>query len=169
MADDTRRYWVMTANGPRPEHPAPVYTEPSTPYPNYHCWVMTANGPRPNTMINPTVIFEEPIPHRQWRIDGRTNDGYPYTWLLPNIEYIEPIPVIDTHVEHDYIDLYDYVQVRSDISGVTLMLAVTKQEIHLDDPKQTTYTIGKNFRTSTNSLSYMLNGQLRQLPKWRYQ
>lgn len=170
-----RRYWIMTNDGPVPSTII-KYTEPIEPIPK-KAWCINSsiNGGFPYTSAIPSFAFlpytppEEPIPNTQWRIDGRTNDGYPYNMLIPFMEYVprRPDPFNFTK-EYDYIDLYDYVQIVSAIHGIRLLLPVTRQEIHFDDPKSTTYTIGRSFRTANNSLSYILNSEIKQLPKRRY-
>lgn len=90
----------------------------------------------------PEKVFVDPLPDSVWRCTKYIESGYPYHNLMPDLEYAEP------DYKYECIRLLDNVRVVSYPHGLNRLFPVTKMEIPLDKPENTTYTL--NFKkTST--------------------
>lgn len=92
----------------------------------------------------PTTALVEPLPKSMWRCTKYVESGYPYHLLMPDLQYAEPT------YKYECIRLLDNVRVISYPHGLNRLFPVTKMEIPLDKPENTTYTL--NFK-KTNTLT----------------
>lgn len=92
----------------------------------------------------PTTALVEPLPKSMWRCTKYVENGYPYHLLMPDLQYAEPT------YKYECIRLLDNVRVISYPHGLNRLFPVTKMEIPLDKPENTTYTL--NFK-KTNTLT----------------
>lgn len=88
----------------------------------------------------PNKALTEPLPDGMWRITKYVENGYPYNNLMPDLQYAEPV------YKYEAIRLLDNVRVVSYPHGLNRLFPVTKMEIPLDKPENTTYTL--NFKKS---------------------
>lgn len=94
--------------------------------------------------VLPNKALSEPLPDGMWRITKYVENGYPYNNLMPDLQYAEPV------YKYEAIRLLDNVRVVSYPHGLNRLFPVTKMEIPLDKPENTTYTL--NFK-KTNTLT----------------
>lgn len=92
----------------------------------------------------PDSALTEPLPKSMWRCTKYVESGYPYHLLMPDLQYAEPT------YKYECIRLLDNVRVISYPHGLNRLFPVTKMEIPLDKPENTTYTL--NFK-KTNTLT----------------
>ena len=130
-------YPVPTAN--ELEMPSKVFV---TPVP-LTIWNESDDGPARGIFKDlPEKVFADPLPDSVWRCTKYIESGYPYHNLMPDLEYAEP------DYKYECIRLLDNVRVVSYPHGLNRLFPVTKMEIPLDKPENTTYTL--NFKkTST--------------------
>lgn len=130
-------YPIPTAN--ELEMPSKVFV---TPVP-LTIWNESNDGPVRGIFKDlPEKVFVDPLPDSVWRCTKYIESGYPYHNLMPDLEYAEP------DYKYECIRLLDNVRVVSYPHGLNRLFPVTKMEIPLDKPENTTYTL--NFKkTST--------------------